>query len=92
MSQLSPFVRAFRSLSVSFAKQAELALAESRTLENDSEQRAAADRKDLLDAIGDAFQFAATDLEQQIARDLGRTGRQFPEGAVASDAFDEAEG
>jgi hypothetical protein len=75
MSQLSPFVRAFRALAVSMSKQAEVAVAEARTLEGDSEQRAAADRGDLLDAVADALANAATDLEQQIADDLGGPGR-----------------
>jgi hypothetical protein len=76
MSQLTPFVRAFRALA-KFAK-AEAEEKRSRSL-------AIAPRKEdyrhadyvaavVFDGFWTLFENAATDLEQQIARDLARTG------------------
>lgn len=60
MSQLSPFVRAFRALGTAFEEEA---------------QQSVTDRRNELLSYGRVFHVAATDLEQQIAADVARLNR-----------------
>jgi hypothetical protein len=64
MSALMPFVRAFRALGHAL---------EAEALPKTSEARG---EFDLVRSIGRACHQAATDLEQQIAADLSRTGAE----------------
>jgi len=80
MSQLSPFVRAFRALAASCVET-------SKKVSKDSVERATSERAEqfglelalLFGYFGSTFARAATDLEQQIARDLTRVGPMVDE-------------
>ena len=75
MSQLQPFVRAFKALSKSYDAQAEQHEKEAEA-QNDWEEEAAFLRRLAYGCRSEAavHACAATDLEQQIARDLARMG------------------
>jgi hypothetical protein len=80
MSQLSPFVRAFRILGGRLHMEAEKRYPREgrveppRNPEYENETVAL-----VLGSLAQVFDATATDLEQQIAADLSRTGRQPPE-------------
>lgn len=75
MSQLSPFVRAFRSLAKALHAEAERARFDSKERGEDAQRLGLGLALGLSYAAG-AFKSAAFDLEQQIAADLSRTGPQ----------------
>lgn len=64
MSQLAPFVRAFRALAIASEAEAELCVT---------------DRRNHLLSDARRYHAAATDLEQQIAADVARLNRSDAE-------------
>jgi hypothetical protein len=82
MSQLSPFVRAFRALGSAIHAKGGAALVRAEQLDEQGDARNASEAGTaslVLGAIADALNAAATDLEQQIARDLTRPGLHTPD-------------
>jgi hypothetical protein len=79
MSQLQPFVRAFRALANTAAKEADARTAEAARFTDKGNGDAAVvslGASLVMGSLWSALNAAATDLEQQIARDLARTGAQ----------------
>lgn len=73
MSQLSPFVRALRALAGSLMAEAHGSQSEGGRFHGETEDEARVGRY-TLNRIAAGLNGTATDLEQQIARDLARTG------------------
>lgn len=85
MSQLMPFVRAFRALAQAVDHAARRAIEEGKQESADgfeSSAQISLTAAQTLNELGTALAEAATDLEQQIARDLGRTGSRPSETMV----------
>lgn len=73
MSQLMPFVRAFRALGASCEEQAHIAESEAdKGLNNMPSAIVSLEQAGLLFRLAGVFAVAATRLEQQIAKDLDR--------------------
>ena len=81
MSQLSPFVRAFRALARSFEQQADNARPQEGEVLSAEDRAIALTTAIVMTRTANAYAIAATDLEQQIARDLANIGHQ-PHGEV----------
>lgn len=74
MSQLSPFVRAFRALADSCVETSKEARSDSTERGNRWASTGGLQLTLAFGYLGSMFDRAATDLEQQIARDLARPG------------------
>lgn len=77
MSQLSPFVRAFRALAKSSGRTARQVKADTEAHSTTDEGRQFGTKLTLaFGYLSEALEHAATDLEQQIAADAARFQRQ----------------
>ena len=84
MSQLSPFVRFSKALSSYLLQQAEIARLDGVVSEDNGDRVTAGQNFAnwvLLSALASALGATAANLEQQIATDLARVGRQDAERA-----------
>lgn len=75
MSQLSPFVRAFRALAVAFEHQADNCRPKTDEVLTPEARQRDLGATIILTRTANAFGQAATDLEQQIAADCARPGQ-----------------
>lgn len=76
MSQLTPFVRAFRTLADSLDASAAELYSSAEEMDREDKVLSCASAGLVVVHLRDSLRRAATDLEQQIARDLTTFGRQ----------------